>query len=259
MTPRLGRLDLIAVPGLPPVRPGDDVAGLILAALATQDMPLGDGDMVVVAQKIVSKAEGRIVDLGTVTASARAQALGKVCAKDPRLVEVILSESVRVVRAVENILIVEHRLGFIHANAGVDHSNVDDSGGARVPLLPSDPDGSAGRLRNAFEEASGKTVGVLINDSMGRAWRRGTVGHAIGSAGVTAVADLRGEADLFGTALISTDVGVGDELAAAASLVMGQAGEGTPVVLIRGAGAYVGGEDTARSLLRDPDTDLFRS
>src|SRR6516165_10466379 len=222
------RVELLAVPGLPMVKAGDDLVRLIGERLKG-DFALRAGDVLVLAQKIVSKAEGRIVDLKTVTPSAEAIELAGKVQKDPRLVELILSESVRVVRTRPNVLIVEHRLGFVMANAGVDQSNVAPADGReRALLLPLDPDASAERLRAALEARSGCRLGVVINDSFGRAWRRGTVGIAVGCAGIASLLDKRGDPDLFGRTLRVTLVAVADEIAAAASLLMGQANEGRP-------------------------------
>lgn len=253
-------LTLTALPGLPLVRPGDDLAALILAALARGEIALADGDVVAIAQKVVSKAEGRLVRLGDVSPSARAMELGQLTLKDPRFVEVVLSESSEVLRAAPNVLIVEHRLGFVCANAGIDRSNVGPhAAGADevVLLLPSDPDGACRALRDRFYVASGARVGVLINDSHGRAWRTGTVGVAIGAAGLPALHDMRGHPDLFDYALQVTQIGLGDELAAAASLLMGQADEGRPVIHIRGV-PYALREGDARELIRPKEQDLFR-
>ncbi len=251
-------VQLIAVPGMPPVAPGDDLAGLIVDCLAQAGLELQHGDVIVIAQKIVSKAEGRLVDLATVVPSPRAKALAEEVAKDPRLVEVILSESRRVVRAVPDILIVEHRLGLVMANAGVDQSNVSEPDGRELALLlPQDPDASARRLRDEFRAMAGREVGVIINDSFGRPWRLGVTGVAIGCAGVAALVDLRGEPDLFGRLLQVTVLAQADEIAAAASLLMGQAAEGCPVILVRGL------PDRrphlpASAVLRPPEGDLFR-
>ncbi|HEY57972.1 MAG TPA: coenzyme F420-0:L-glutamate ligase [Anaerolineae bacterium] len=260
-------VELIPLPGLPLVAPGDDLAALVWQALQEAGMALRDGDILVLAQKVVSKAEGRWVDLRTVAPSARARALAQVVQKDPRLVEVVLRESREVLRAVPGVLIVEHRLGFVCANAGVDHSNVGPPPGAPpqrvgspedwVLLLPADPDASAARLRRRWEALSGARLGVLIIDSHGRAWRLGTVGVAIGLSGLPGLVDLRGAPDLLGRELRVTTVGVADELAAAASLVMGQAGEGTPVVHVRGF-PYPLREGSLGELLRPKERDLFR-
>jgi len=251
-------IELIAVPDVPAVAPGDDLAALIAERLAGAAIALRDGDVVVLAQKIVSKAEGRIVDLADVTPSPEAEALAREVEKDPRLVEVILSESRRVVRRRPNVLIVEHRLGFVMANAGVDQSNVAPADGhERALLLPLDPDASAERLRAALEARSGCRLGVVINDSFGRAWRRGTVGIAVGCAGIASLLDKRGDSDLFGRTLRVTLVAVADEIAAAASLLMGQANEGRPVVIVRGA-LPAGPALPAASLVRSPEEDMFR-
>ncbi len=207
------------------------------------------------AQKIVSKAEAREVALASIVPSAAAEELAALTLKDPRLVELVLRESTEVVRAVPNILIVRHRLGFVMAQAGIDASNVD--GNETVLLLPADPDASAARLRQALKERTGADVGVVINDSWGRAWRVGTVGTAIGVAGLPALLDMRGKPDLNGRILRVTEVGHADEIAAAASLLMGQADEGRPVVILRGLGRAAP-EGTARDLLRPLKQDLFR-
>jgi coenzyme F420-0:L-glutamate ligase / coenzyme F420-1:gamma-L-glutamate ligase len=251
-------LEVIALDGFPLVRPGDDLVELVASALMRNDVTPRAGDVLVVAQKIVSKAEGRIIDLATVEPSAKARTLAAEVDKDPRLVEVILSESVRVVRARRNVLIVEHRLGFIMANAGVDQSNVGPSDGAsRVLLLPENPDRSAETLRNGLTAATGIDLAVVINDSFGRAWRQGTAGVAIGVAGLPALIDLRGRPDLFGRTLEASLIGFADEVAAAASLLMGQADEATPVALIRGL-RWSAPESTAASLIRPSNEDLFR-
>jgi coenzyme F420-0:L-glutamate ligase / coenzyme F420-1:gamma-L-glutamate ligase len=251
-------LEVIALEGLPIVKPRDDLVELIGSALKRNGIAPRAGDVIVVAQKIVSKAEGRIVDLATVEPSAEARALAAEIGKDARLIEVILSESIRVVRTRRGVLIVEHRLGFIMANAGVDQSNVGPEDGAhRVLLLPQNPDGSAETLRRGLEAASGVDVAIVINDSFGRPWRQGTMGVAIGVAGLPAVVDLRGRPDLFGRALEVSAIGFADEVAAAASLLMGQADEGSPVVLIRGL-HWFGPQSTAASLVRPPHEDLFR-
>jgi coenzyme F420-0:L-glutamate ligase/coenzyme F420-1:gamma-L-glutamate ligase len=251
-------LELLALPGLPMVREGDDVAALIAAALARAALALRDGDVVVVAQKIVSKAEGRTVDLATVEPSAEAVELAQGVGKDPRLVEVILSESARVVRSRPNLIIVEHRLGFVMANAGVDQSNVAPADGVhRALLLPRDPDASAEALRASLQQRSGAAIGVIISDSFGRAWRRGTCGIAIGAAGLPSLIDLRGQPDLFGRTLEVSIIGFADEIAAAASLLQGQAAEAQPVILVRGL-AWSAPVAPAAELVRPPQEDLFR-
>jgi coenzyme F420-0:L-glutamate ligase / coenzyme F420-1:gamma-L-glutamate ligase len=252
-------LVLTPLDGIPMIAFGDDLAAIILAALKHSGCTLAAGDVLVVAQKIVSKAEGRTVDLRTVTPSPRAVALAKETQKDPRIVELILAESTEVLRHRPGVLIVAHRLGIVLANAGIDRSNVDRSnvGDENVLLLPRDPDRSCAELRRAISAAAGVDVAVVIIDSIGRAWRNGTVGTAIGVSGLPGLLDLRGTPDLFGRALETTEVGFADELAAAASLVMGQAGEGRPVVLARGLG-YGRRDGTARELIRAREKDLFR-
>jgi coenzyme F420-0:L-glutamate ligase/coenzyme F420-1:gamma-L-glutamate ligase len=254
----MNSLEIIALEGFPLVRPGDDLIELIASAFMRNDVTPRAGDVLVVAQKIVSKAEGRMVDLAAVEPSAKALTLAAEVEKDPRLVELILSESVRVVRARRNVLIVEHRLGFIMANAGVDQSNVAPADGAsRALLLPENPDRSAETLRRGLAAATGIDIAVVINDSFGRAWRQGTAGVAIGVAGLPALIDLRGRPDLFGRTLEASVIGFADEIAAAASLVMGQADEATPVVLMRGL-RWSAPESTAASLIRPSHEDLFR-
>jgi coenzyme F420-0:L-glutamate ligase / coenzyme F420-1:gamma-L-glutamate ligase len=252
------RIELIGVEGLPLVAPGDDVAALIVAGLDRAKLRPRAADIVVVAQKIISKAENRFVNLATIEPSDRARGIAAAVDKDPRLVEVILSESKRIVRQVRNLLITEHRLGFVMANAGIDQSNVGPAdGGEHVLLLPCDPDQSAEALRRRLSGHYDCPLGVIINDSFGRAWRRGTVGVALGAAGIPALVDLRGRPDLFGRALRVSIVGLADELAAAASLVMGQAAEAVPVVLVRG-GTWKQPSCPAGALIRPAPEDLFR-
>lgn len=260
-------LTLTALPDIPLVQPGDDLAQIIRLAVERAGLTLEDGDVIVLAQKIVSKSENRWVNTREVTPSERALKLAEETRKDPRLVEVILSESNQVLRTRPGTIIVEHRLGFICASAGVDHSNVrrhpaGPGGGEAqcedwVLLLPENPDGSAEAIRRSLEAASGARLGVLIIDSHGRAWRMGTVGITIGLSGLPGVEDLRGREDLFGYRLQITEVGVADELAAAASLLMGQAAEGTPVVHARGF-PYPLREANLGELLRPREQDLFR-
>jgi coenzyme F420-0:L-glutamate ligase / coenzyme F420-1:gamma-L-glutamate ligase len=251
-------LEVVPLQGLPLIRPGDDLVELIASALKRNDVTPRAGDVLVVAQKIVSKAEGRVVDLATVEPSAKALALAAEVDKDPRLVEVVLSESVRVVRARRGLMIVEHRLGFIMANGGVDQSNVAPAdGSAHVLLLPDNPDRSAETLRRGLKAATGIDIAVILNDSFGRPWRHGTVGVAIGVAGLPALIDLRGRPDLFGRRLEVSVIGFADEVAAAASLLMGQADEALPAVLIRGL-SWSAPQSTAASLVRPPNEDLFR-
>jgi coenzyme F420-0:L-glutamate ligase/coenzyme F420-1:gamma-L-glutamate ligase len=252
------RLSLEAVPGIGLVAEGDDVARLILDAVAANQQVLQSGDILVVAQKIVSKAEGRVVELATVEPGAAARALAAEVDKDARLVELILRESRRVVRKRPGVLIVEHKLGFVMANAGIDQSNATPEGASpRAILLPEAPDRSAAALREKIGAASGVAVGVVISDSFGRAWRRGTAGVAIGAAGVPTVRDLRGQPDLHGRVLEVSITGFADEVAAAASLVMGQGAEGLPVVIVRGLDLDAP-HQTAADIVRPAEEDLFR-
>jgi coenzyme F420-0:L-glutamate ligase/coenzyme F420-1:gamma-L-glutamate ligase len=251
-------LALHALPGIPMVQPGDDLAALIEAALARAGLAFQHGDVLVLAQKIVSKSEGRIVDLATVTPSPEAEELAARTQKDPRVVQVILGEAVRVVRARPGLMIVEHRRGWVMANAGIDQSNVAPlDGTARVLLLPEDPDASAETLRARLAGAANAAIGVVISDSFGRAWRRGTAGIAIGAAGLPALVDLRGNPDLFGRTLEVSIIGFADEIAAAASLLQGQADEAQPVILVRGL-SWSQPAMGAAHLVRPASEDLFR-
>ena len=247
---------IAALAGIPHVRPGDDIADVILRGLLSSGMALRQGDIVVIAQKIVSKAEGRMINLRDVSPSARATELAAEVGKDPRLVELILRESTEVVRHRKGVLVVAHRNGTVLANAGIDASNVtgDDH---HVLLLPQDCDRSCREIRARLAKATGIEPGVIIIDSLGRAWRNGTVGVALGAAGLPALLDLRGAPDLFGRELRSTQVGIADEIAAAASLLMGQADEGTPVVVLRGL-RLPDGDGSAADLHRARELDLFR-
>ena len=253
-------LTLQSLQHIPIIRHGDNLADIIVQALQENDIALEDQDILVLAQKIISKAEGRSVNLATVKPSRQAMHLAEKTEKDPRLVELILQESNEIVRVRTGTIIVEHRLGFVCANAGIDHSNVAGTGDETeewVLLLPAEPDRSAERLRQQIRSRTGKQIGILIIDSHGRAWRNGTVGAAIGIAGLPGLQDLRGEPDLFGFNLRITQVGVADELAAASSLVMGQAAEGTPVVHVRGF-PYPLRAGSLQELLRPKEQDLFR-
>jgi coenzyme F420-0:L-glutamate ligase / coenzyme F420-1:gamma-L-glutamate ligase len=252
-----GELILTPLTGIKLVEPGDDLGDIAVGAFAANRLTPATGDVLVVAQKIVSKAEGRYVDVTTVEPSERAMALGAEVDKDPRFVEVVLSQSRRVVRRRPGLLIVEHHLGFVMANAGIDHSNLPAQGGEPVLLLPEDPDGSARALREQLVRAFGTDIAVVICDSFGRAWRRGTVGVALGAAGLPAFIDLRGQPDLFGRELLVTETGFADEIAAAAGLVMGQADEAVPMVLIRGL-RWSAPEISAAALIRPAEHDLFR-
>jgi coenzyme F420-0:L-glutamate ligase/coenzyme F420-1:gamma-L-glutamate ligase len=254
------RLTLSPLAGIPLINPGDDLSQIILTALATNAVDLEDGDILVVGQKIVSKAEGRAVDLVTITPGEDALKLASQTNKDPRLVELVLRETRRVIRAAPGVIVVEHKLGFVCANAGIDHSNVaapDGTGHEWVLLLPCDPDRSASSIRRKLQKVSGKQLGVVINDSHGRPWRLGTVGACIGLSGIPALIDERGWPDLYGYTLRATIVAAADELAAAASLVMGQAAERTPIVHARGF-PYALGEGSLGELIRPEAQDLFR-
>jgi len=249
-------LTLRTLDGIPRVKPGDDLATLLLQA-AGED--LRDGDVLVVAQKIFSKSQNRYTVLKTVVPSSEAEALAAETEKDPRVVELILAESSEVLRKRPGVIIVVHRLGMVMANAGIDASNVEAAadGSERVLLLPRDPDGDCAHLRGEILARRGVSVAVIMNDSVGRAWRSGTVGIAIGAAGFPSLLDLRGQEDMFGRSLQSSIVGLADELAGAASLLQGQAAEGAPAVLVRGFD-YAGPETPASGLIRDIAEDLFR-
>lgn len=249
-------LQVHPVPGLPLVAAGDDVAALLISAIEDAGPAPADGDIVVVAEKIAAKAEGRTVDLATVEVSDRARELAHAVHKDPRLVEVILSQSEEVLRYRPGVVIVVHELGFIMANAGVDASNV-EAGDDRVILLPEDPDASCAALRARLEAHFGRTLGVVMNDSVGRPWRNGVVGMALGAAGVPALVSLTGRPDIAGRPLQVTEVGLADGVAAAASLVMGEADEGVPAVIVRGLD-WSPVEGGARELIRPKNQDLFR-
>jgi coenzyme F420-0:L-glutamate ligase/coenzyme F420-1:gamma-L-glutamate ligase len=251
------RLTLSALVDFPLIVQGDDLGKILDKTLAKNHIKLFDGDVLILAQKIISKAEGRMVDLGSVNISTEAEGLSQVTGKDPRLVELILQESNQVLRYRPGLLIVEHKLGFICANAGIDRSNVADEDFDKVLLLPENPDKSADQLREYFRKAKGLNLGVLIIDSHGRAWRNGTVGISIGFSGLPGLVDLRGETDIFGYELKATVIGAVDELAAGASLIMGQADERTPVVHARGF-PYPLSEGSFDELLRDVSEDMFR-
>lgn len=251
-------LTLTAVPQIPHIQPGDNLAELVLKAFSEAKMTLVDGDVLAIAQKVVSKAEGRLVHLADVQPSQRAVEVAAQTDKDPRVVELILQESEEISRKRRGVLIVRHRLGFTSANAGIDRSNVAQSGeDETVLLLPLDPDASAAALRDAIGAKLGVQVGVVITDSHGRPFRLGTVGVAIGVAGIPALWDRRGEPDLYGYELQHTDIGVADEIAAAAGLLMGQAAEGMPVVLVRGLHLPIN-DGKATDLVRPKEMDLYR-
>jgi coenzyme F420-0:L-glutamate ligase / coenzyme F420-1:gamma-L-glutamate ligase len=248
-------LEIIPLTGIPLIQPGDDLAQVLGDAVARSGGPR-DRDVVVIAQKIVSKAEGRYVDLDQIVPSPRAIETARQCAKDPRLIEVILSESVEVVRLRPGLIITRHRLGFISANAGVDRSNVAPEGIDRVLLLPIDPDRSAARIRATLRDRFGVDPAVIVADSHGRPHRMGTVGVAIGLSGLPGVEDWRGRTDLFGYTLQHTEVGLADQIAAAATLLLGQAAESIPAVIVRGA-PFERREGSASEINRPIEMDLF--
>lgn len=249
-------LTLTPLSPFPLVHPGDPLDQLILHALQSSEITLQDRDILVLAQKIVSKAEGRLVNLETVAPSPKAIDLAGNIEKDPRMVELILRESNCILRTRPGTIIVEHHLGYVCANAGIDHSNVFETG-EWVLLLPENPDRSAQQLRAQLQQTSGCSLGVMIIDSHGRAWRNGTVGVTIGLAGLPGIVDMRGKPDLFGYQLRITQIAAADELAAGASLVMGQAPEGTPVIHVRGF-PYALREGVSQELIREKQNDLFR-
>ena len=252
-------ISLTALTGLPLIEKDDDLGELILACLALNEITIEANDVVAVAQKIVSKAEGRLINLSDVQPSQNAFNIAIQANKDPRLVELILQESNEIIRVSDGVIIVEHRLGHVLANAGVDRSNIESKNKDEVALLlPLNPDESAMRIKDQIKEKTGIDVGIIITDSIGRAWRLGTIGHAIGSAGVKALMDLRFKAkDLFERELQVTCIAWADQLAAAASLVMGETNEATPVVLIQGLDID-STEDSIQDLIRPKKEDLFR-
>jgi len=256
--PAAASVSVRALGGLPLFAAGDDLAAAIAAAIrASGELPQ-DGDVVVVAQKVVSKVEGRAMRLADVTPGAPAREAAARAEKDPAVVELIAEESQELMRVAPGVIIARHRTGHVLANAGIDASNLACGGTESVLLWPTDPDASARRLREALEAAFGVRLGVIVSDSLGRAWRMGTTGSAIGSAGLKPLRDRRGEADLFGRELQATVIGVADEIAAAASLVMGEAAEGTPVAIVRGAAYDADDAAGIGELLRPLDKDLFR-
>jgi coenzyme F420-0:L-glutamate ligase/coenzyme F420-1:gamma-L-glutamate ligase len=244
----------------PLINPGQDLPEIIYQALQRKQLTLKDGDILVITQKIVSKAEGRLANLSTIAPSKKALEVAEITKKDARLVELILSESKEIIRMRENTLIVEHKLGFICANAGIDHSNVKGDWGKNDDwylLLPEDPSRSARKIRDFIHQQCGRNIGVMIVDSHGRAWRKGTVGVSIGFSGIPGIVDMRGKEDLFGYHLKITQIAAADELAASASLVMGQADEMIPIVHVRGF-PYPLCETSFHDILRKKDEDLFR-
>ena len=254
-------LTLTAFAGIPLVHSGDDLVAFILQSLQQTSIKLEDGDILVIAQKIVSKSEGRYVRLADVKPSERAFQLAAETEKDPRLMELILSESREIVRYRSSVIVAENRQGVVLANAGIDRSNVEKDGGKeQVLLLPLDPDASAANIRKQLQRKTNRNLAVIINDSLGRAWRNGTTGTALGVSGLPALLNLRGHPDLFGEPLQTSEEAIADELSAAASLLQGQAGEGRPVILIRGYDfSGIATQNTGTfGLIRPKEKDLFR-
>lgn len=248
-------ISFTALPGIGEIIAGDDLAGIACAAFSRIPLEVRDGDVLVVAQKIISKSEGRLVQLGTITPSARALELAAVTGKDPRVVELVLAESREILRAKPNVLIVRHRCGFVMANAGIDRSNVEGEDVAL--LLPLDADASAAALRDALQARLGCRLGVIVSDSFGRAWRHGVVNVALGVAGLPALIDRRGEADRHGRILEVTQVAYADAIAAGAALAMGEGAEGTPMVLARGL-SWTAPENNGQALIRPLEEDMFQ-
>jgi coenzyme F420-0:L-glutamate ligase/coenzyme F420-1:gamma-L-glutamate ligase len=253
-------LEIIPLKTIPLIMPGDDLSEIILEAIQTEKQQLRENDILVIAQKVFSKAEDRFVSLSSVQPSEKANEIASIVSKDPAFVEMVLRESKKVLRADTGRLIVEHKLGFVCANAGIDRSNVHQEKGHpedRILLLPEDPDLSCSRLRDRITSATQKKIGVMMIDSHGRAWRMGIIGTAIGLAGVPGLIDKRGDRDMFGAELKVTQIAAADELAAAASLVMGQADEKIPVVIVRGF-PYALRTSSIKELIRPEEQDLFR-
>ncbi len=250
-------LTFIPIDGMPMVVRGDDLAELIVSALTAQKLLLEPGDILVVAQKIVSKAEGRQIALATITPSREAIELAAETEKDPRLVELILRESNTVLRKKPGVLIVRHRLGLVGAQAGIDQSNIEHDHDEHALLLPEDPDASARRIREAVAAKCGVRPGVIVSDSMNRPWRLGTIGGAIGSAGIVVLDDRRGGHDIYGRELKVTMINRADSIATAATLVMGETTEKTPVALVRGF-PEENSTQTARDIIRPLEEDMFR-
>lgn len=248
---------VVPVPGMPMVEAGDDLTAQILQALASNGLDLVDGDVVCIAQKVISKAEGQLVPLADITPSAEAIALAEETDKDPRLVELILRESTEVLRKKPGVLIVRHRLGLVGAHAGIDQSNVDHGDSDKALLLPTDPDASAAGLREEIRKRNGVNVSIIVTDSHNRPWRMGTIGGAIGCAGLEVLDDHRGGEDLYGRELKVTLINRADALAGAATLVMGETTEKVPLALIRGL-PVEDSEQTARMINRPLEEDLFR-
>jgi coenzyme F420-0:L-glutamate ligase/coenzyme F420-1:gamma-L-glutamate ligase len=252
------RIELFALSRIPLVEPDDDLATMIAESLSKDQESLFTGDILVIAQKIVSKSEGQYITLNDITPTNAARDLAMETEKDPRIVEIILRQSKTIRRRKPGIIIAEHHLGYVMANAGIDASNVSmEDGRERVLLLPESPDKSAAIIRRNLETIFDARIGVIINDSIGRAWRNGIVGTCLGSAGLPTLSDLRGDPDLFGRQLEVSTVGVADELSSAASLLQGQGNQGQPVVRIRGLD-WQASQQTGGDLIREASQDLFQ-
>ncbi len=253
----MAQLVLTTLPNIPLIQPGDDLAAVLLNGMVEAHLAMEDGDIFAIAQKIVSKAEGRMVCLREVLPSPHAVELARQSGKDPCFCEVVLWDTRAVLRVREGLIVVETNQGWVCANAGIDRSNVAAHDDLWVLRLPEDADRSARELRERLNEKTGRDVGIVINDTHGRAWREGAVGVAIGVAGLPAVEDLRGHPDLFGYPLQVTTVGLADQIASAASLLQGQANEGCPIVHVRGV-PRSSRQGTAGEIVRPRDQDLFR-
>lgn len=252
------QVTVTSIADLPLFQPGQDLPAIVARAMRAQDLFPQDGDVIVFAQKVVSKVEARTERLASVTPGEAAVAAAATAQKDPAVVELIVRESAELMRVVPGVIITRHRRGHVLANAGIDASNVANGGVDQVLLWPADPDASAAGLRRALEAEFGVRLAVIISDSLGRAWRMGTLGAAIGVSGMKPLRDRRGETDLFGRELRATVIGIADEIAAAASLAIGEAAEGTPVAIVRGAAYEPSGDEGVGEILRPLDKDLFR-
>ena len=250
--------EILPIEGLPLFQSGDDLVGALLEHVNKNDLQLQDGDIIAIAQKVISKVEGRLIDLTEVTPRKEAIELAEEVEKDPRIVELILQESTDIVRKKLGVLIVRHRLGHVGANAGIDQSNIDHGVEGSALLLPLDPDRSAAQIHAEIKHQTGKSVGVLVTDSANRPWRLGTVGIAIGASHMTVLDDRRGEFDLHGRELKITMINEADSIAAIATLAMGETNEKVPIVIVRGAGAGHHGDTSAAEINRPLEDDLFR-
>ena len=252
----ISQLNLFTIPGIPLIHPGDDLVAIISDAMQAAQQEIIDGDVVIIAQKLISKAEGRLVALSSVEPGPEAIELAAAAEKEPGIAQLILDESAQILRRRPGVIIAEHNLGFVLANAGLDRSNV-DSNDDMVLLLPLNPDKSAAELRSGLSEVTGASLGVIIADSVGRAWRMGTTGMTLGCSGVEALANLRGHDDMFGRELLVSEHAIADSIASAAQLLMGEADEATPIVILRGLNEGSSTQDS-QLLLRPADEDMFR-